>query len=221
MAVVALETSTRAASIAVRVGGRELSVHLDRSRAHASDVLPALSHALAELGSAPAEIEAVLVGTGPGSYTGLRVGIATAIGLARGTGARMLGVPSGETLVYGALAPDEEAVYLLDARQEALYFAHYRRTEHDVTALCPPCVVTRAELGVKLPPRGPIFGDETVAKAAALSAEHRARLVIDRVPEATHLARLGLARLARDGAHEPRDVQPLYLRPFAATQRRR
>jgi tRNA A37 threonylcarbamoyladenosine modification protein TsaB len=130
-------------------------------------------------------------------------------------------VPSGETLAYGALAPDEEAVYLLDARQGALYFAHYRRTTDDVSVLCPPCVVTRAELLEKLPASGPIFGGEGVASAAALAPEHCARLVIDRVPEASALLPLGLERLVRDGAHEPRDVQPLYLRPFAATQRRR
>jgi tRNA threonylcarbamoyladenosine biosynthesis protein TsaB len=221
MAVVALETSARSASIAVRVGDRELAAHLDPARAHASDILPALARSLGELGASPADIETVLVGTGPGSYTGLRVGIATALGLVRGAGARILGVPSGETLVFGALPPGGEGVYLLDARQGELYFAVYRRTDDDVVTLCEPCVLTAAELPRHLPPNSPILGDESVARAAALGAEDMARLRTDRVPEATALLRLGLTRLERSGAHRPRDVSPLYLRPFAATARRR
>jgi tRNA threonylcarbamoyladenosine biosynthesis protein TsaB len=221
MAIVALETSSRAASIAVRVGERELATHLDPARAHASDILPALAQSLGELGASAADIETVLVGTGPGSYTGLRVGIATALGLVRGAGARIVGVPSGETLVFGSLPPGGEGVYLLDARQGELYFAVYRRTEHDVETLSPPCVLTAAELPRHLPPGTPLFGDDSVARAAALGANDLARLRTDRVPEASTLLRLGLARLTRSGAHQPRDVAPLYLRPFAATARRR
>lgn len=221
MTVVALETSSRSASIAVRVGDRELATDLEAQRAHASDILPALARLLGELGVRPADIATVLVGTGPGSYTGLRVGIATALGLARGSGAKVLGVPSGETLVFVALHPGAEAVFLLDARQGELYFAHYRRTEDDVLALSAPCVVTPSELPRLLPPTARIFGDPGVAHAAALGARELERLSTDQVPHAAVLLDLGLARLARTGAHRLADVQPLYLRPFAATTRRR
>ena len=75
MTIVALETSSRPPSIAVQSGGTTLAFSLEAGRRHASDLLGALESLLSELGQSPASIQAVIVGTGPGSYTGLRVGI--------------------------------------------------------------------------------------------------------------------------------------------------
>src|SRR5688572_13321424 len=117
---VALETSARAASVAVRHAGEVRAARLAPERSHASDLFPRLAELFEALGAAPGAIESVFVGTGPGSYTGLRVGIATALGLARGSGAKLVGVPSGETLAYERLAPGREAAWLLDARSGEL-----------------------------------------------------------------------------------------------------
>ena len=92
MIEVALETSTRQPSVAVRDATRVVERRLDRNGAHASDLLPALDALLTECGAGPRDITRIAVGIGPGSYTGLRVGIATAQGLARGTGAPLVGV---------------------------------------------------------------------------------------------------------------------------------
>lgn len=221
MTRVALETSARAASLAVRHGSRTRVARLESGRAHASDLFPALERLLAELGAAPRGIEAVFVGTGPGSYTGLRVGIATALGLARGSGAVLRGVPSGETLALGELEPGAQGTLLLDARSGELYFARYRRVAEDVEVLTPPCVLRPVELAGRLPADGPIFGDASVAEAAGLDAAARARLVVDRVPDAAQLLVLGERRLERLGPQAPEELEPLYLRPFAAQTRRR
>ena len=219
--IVALETSARRASVAAQNGERALFAELASERAHASDLLPALDRLLRELHAPPAEIRAVLVGTGPGSYTGLRVGIATAIGLARGSGAVLRGVPSCETLAFGALAPGEEAVTLIDARQGELYFAHYRRVEDEILVLRAPCVLTPEEVRAALPAGVAIFGDEDAALAAGSSATDRTRLHIDASPKASTLLALGALRLDRLGPQPASDVEPLYLRPFAAKSRRR
>lgn len=221
MIAVALETSARAASVAVRVGDVSRGVRLETARAHASDLFPSLAQLLRELGGDPRAIDAVFVGTGPGSYTGLRVGIATALGLARGSGASCVGVPSGETLVFGHLAPGEEGVLLLDARSEELYLAHYRRVADEVEVLSAPRVLRPAELAELLPPRVPIFGDATVADAAGLSASDRARLSSTAVPDALDLLRLGARRLATHGPTPLESLEPLYLRPFSAKPRKR
>lgn len=220
MAEVAIETSTRAASVAVGHEGRVVHASLSGARAHASDLLPELDRLLRELDLSPAALETVFVGTGPGSYTGLRVGVATALGLARGTGAVLLGVPSGETIAYRELSAGETCTFLLDARQAQLYVARYRRTAEDVEVLHAPSVATADELAPLLvDPR--IFGDETVADAARLGEAERARLVVGVRPTADALLALGRAQLARRGPDAPSDVEPLYLRPFAAKARRR
>jgi len=221
MSWVALETSSRRPSVALRRGDERREITLDGARAHASDLVPTLDRLCAELSCAPGAVEGVLVGTGPGSYTGLRVGIATALGLVRATGAILRGVPSGETLAYGELRPGEECVFLLDARQGELYLAHYRREGDDVAVLRAPAVVAPGDLRRLLPEGVTIFGDETVARAATLTTAERARLRTDAVPHAAALLELGLHRVERSGPQSPDQVEPLYLRPFAAKTRRR
>jgi tRNA threonylcarbamoyladenosine biosynthesis protein TsaB len=219
--VVALETSSRSSSVAVRLGDREVAVELEAGRAHASDLLPALDRILRDLGARPAEIEAVLVGTGPGSYTGLRVGIATALGIARGSGARLRGVPSGETLCFAELRPGEEGSVLLDARSGEIYLARYRRTPEDVDVLHPPCVLRPEEVAALIPGDGPIFGDGEAAAAAGLLPQSASRLRSGARPSARALLDLGSRRLERLGGMAPAEVAPLYLRPFAVRARRR
>src|SRR5690606_814818 len=138
---VALETSTRRPSVAVRAGARVLERELVGDRPHASDLLAVLAALLGELGARAGDIRRELVGLGPGSYTGLRVGVAAALGLARGADAALRGVPSGEALAFARLAPGERCVQLLDARQGELYFARYERTPDGVLTLDGPRVV--------------------------------------------------------------------------------
>ncbi len=218
---VALEASTRTGSVAARLGERVLAAELAGERAHASDLLPALDALLRELGARAADVGAVVVGLGPGSYTGLRIAVATALGIARGSGARLFGLGSAEALVHERCAPGEEAVHLLDGRSGGIYFAHYARTPHGVDALVAPTVLEPADVAARLPRSVPIFGDATVADAAHLDEEQRARLDPDARPRADALLALGLARLAREGAHAPSELEPLYLRPFAARMKRR
>jgi tRNA threonylcarbamoyladenosine biosynthesis protein TsaB len=218
---VALETSTLEPSVAARRGAQTLEQELAGARPHARDLLPALERLLRELGAAPREVDTVVVGTGPGSYTGLRVGVATALGLARATGARLAAVPSTESLVRAALAPGEEASVVIDARSGELYFARYRRGPAEVEVVLAPCVVRAVALEPLLAPGSLVLADHDAVRAAGL--ERRADLRIDRRsrPRALATLELGLARLAARGPDDPSGVEPLYLRAFAAKSRRR
>jgi len=221
MSFVALETSTRRPSVAVRAAGRTLVRTLESERAHASDLVPALDALLGELGETPSSIEGVLVGTGPGSYTGLRVGIATARGLASSTGAFLRGVPSGETIVFERLEPGQYGVHLLDARGGELSFALYERLAQEVRVESAPRAVSPEELAELLPQQVPIFGEQGVAEAAGLSPAQRELLCGDSPAGAEALLTLGRARLDTLGGQAAHEVEPLYLRPFAAKARRR
>jgi tRNA threonylcarbamoyladenosine biosynthesis protein TsaB len=221
--VVALETSSARPGLAARRGERCAETTLPGDRPHASDLLPTLEALLGRLDAGPAEIGAVVVGTGPGSYTGLRVGVATALGLARGAGAALYGVPSPEALAFGELAPGQSAAVLLDARQGELYLARYRREQAEVRPLLAPCVTTAAGLADLLPAGELVYADEAALRAAGLEGE-RARCpgrFTQAWPRAGALLELGSARLQRDGSQSPAQVEPLYLRAFAARTRRR
>lgn len=188
-------------------------------------MLPELAALFTRARVAPREITAVFVGTGPGSFTGLRVGIATAFGLARGTGAALYAIPSTESLAFGALAPGESAAVLFDARGGLVSFAYYLRTESEIETRIAPCALTpesaREHLARSLAPAARLFGDSTVAAAAGLGGHDRARLETDLIPQATPLLELASARLELHGPQRREDIEPLYLRPFEAKARTR
>lgn len=223
MIAIALETSGRPSSVALSKNGETIEEVLTGEKSHASHLLPALERLMASAQVDSSQIEVVFVGTGPGSYTGLRVGIATALGIARGSGANLLGIPSGESRTFSECEEGSEASLLLDARQGELYFAHYKRTRGDVQTLHAPCVTTTAELGAMLPERGILLGDPTVAVAAGLDEQQIARVRIadefGGYPCASALIELGLGRLAAGNSASMTAPEPLYLRPFAAKPR--
>ena len=219
MLSVAVETSTRSPSVAAREGERSVAETLAGDRPHASDLLPALDRLLHQLGARPDAIEAVIAGTGPGSYTGLRVGIASALGLARGCAARVRAVPSGEALAWAELEPGQRATMLLDARAGELYLARYERTPDDIRVLIPPCIVRPEEL--VLEQDDVIFGEAGIERAAGLDASTAKRVRTDVHPLASATLELGLSRLERFGESPAKELEPLYLRAFAAKARKR
>jgi tRNA threonylcarbamoyladenosine biosynthesis protein TsaB len=219
--VIALETSCRAASIALRVGDRTFEETLDPERSHASDLLPALESLLTAAGAQAAHITRIVVGTGPGSYTGLRVGSALAQGLARGSGADLLGIPSGEALAFGALSPDSEAVHLLDARAGQLTYARYRRTGTDVTVLSHPAILEPADLTPQLLAGATIFAEASALLVAGLEPQDVDGLVEGAVPRAASLLELDSSRTGHGQQPASVSVEPLYLRPYAARIRKR
>lgn len=218
---IALETSTRSGSVAAARGDEVRESALSDGAAHARDLLPRLEELLATWGAAPDEIQAIAVDVGPGSYTGLRIGIATAQGLARATGAATIGVASGEVAAFAALAPGQTAVHLLDARSGELYLAHYRRTDDDVEVLLAPTVVPVDEIERHLPPADVVLSDARGLLEERVAVDVLERLRDGVVPRARDLLTLGLRRLERDGPIDPRALAPLYLRPFAARIRAR
>jgi tRNA threonylcarbamoyladenosine biosynthesis protein TsaB len=218
---VALETSTRTPSIAVeRAGRRSVRALSDRAR-QASDLLPVLAELLRGLGASARQISAIAVGTGPGSYTGLRVGVATALGLARANDARVVGVPSPESWVFGRVPVGRTAAVVLDARSGELYVALYRREERCVSVLSAPTVARAAELDALLERSALVLTDAEGARAADLARRGDVELMLAAPPDADALLTLGQHKLALHGADDARAVAPLYLRAFAAKSRRR
>jgi len=218
---IAIEASTRAPSVALALGGEVLEERLAGDAPHASDLLPALERLLRRAGAQPRDIGSIVVGLGPGSYTGVRVGVATALGLARGSGAALRGVASMEALAWGELAPGETGSVLLDARASELYFATYRRTADALEVLTAPCITTRAELPNLLRPGARLFADADALRAADLATRTDLALERNVVPRAAPLLDLGLRRLALEGPQPAAALEPLYLRAFAAKSRRR
>ncbi len=215
---IALELSSAPGSLAVAAAGRQVERELANSRAHAADLLVQLRSALDELERPASAVDAIAVGLGPGSFTALRVAAASALGLARGVGARLRGVPSFEALARGELRQGERGAVVLDARAGELYVAVYERSESALLARVPPRVARAADLGALLTQVDVLLTDEPTCATAGLDPRAFQRVSAAR-PAATQVLALGLEQLAAHGPHAPHELEPLYLRAFAATRR--
>lgn len=215
--VLALEGSTRSASVAAFSRGQTDEIALSPDRQHQSDLLPSIDTLTRRLGATPRDLSAVIVGTGPGSYTGLRVAIATALGLGSAARARLLGVPVGEILCRGECADGEELALVWDARSSEIYCGRWRRVGDEVVEV-QPVRVARAEALTELR-----LDDAVIVTDMAdrIAAGWKARIRVGAVPRASTLLEIGLARLARGIETPAATLEPLYLRPFAVTERKR
>ena len=120
------------------------SVRVERD--HAARLLPELDTLLRDGGVARDRVGAVTVGVGPGSYTGLRVGIAAARALGTAWSVPVGGASSLAQIAWGALRDGEEGVAALDARRGNVYAARYRRAADDLVELSPARKAPREEL---------------------------------------------------------------------------
>src|SRR3989454_7427767 len=128
MRVLAIETATPAQSVALLDEDRLLAeASYDAKGSRGGLLLPTVDHVLRKAGVAAKDLDAVAVSIGPGSFTGLRVGLATAKGLALGTGAAVVGVSTLEALAAGyELAAEITICTLLDAYRGEVYLAVFK-----------------------------------------------------------------------------------------------
>ena len=213
----ALESSHRAASLALSDGTRVLAAEVGPG-AHASGLLARLEELLGEFGAAararPLPLVRVYVGLGPGSYTGLRVGLATAQALAHATGAELHGLGSFEALAFERLAPGESAAVVFDGRAACFYHARYLRTEDDLVELEPLATCDAAGLRERLAGGGRVLAHAGLAAAAGLEATAGLGLECDHAPSARGLLSLARLRRARGKLAPAAALEPLYLRAF-------
>ena len=127
MTLLALDTSTAWASVALYDGRAVLAEETWRAqRRHGDELFPAIERVLANARSSLAEVDRVAVATGPGSFTGLRIAIAAAQGIARGSGAAMAGVSTLDVLAYPHAPSKQRTCPLLPAGRSEWYAAFYQ-----------------------------------------------------------------------------------------------
>lgn len=127
--ILALDTATEACSVALWNDGQIYSLFDVCPREHTQRILPMVQQALAENGVALHELDALAFGQGPGSFTGVRIGIGIAQGLALGADLPMIGVSTLVTMAQGAFRRTRatRVFAAIDARMGEVYWAQYQR----------------------------------------------------------------------------------------------
>ena len=214
MKLLALETATEACSVAVLVGGEARERFEIAPRRHAELALPWAGQLLAEAGVARSQLDAIAVGRGPGAFTGVRLAIAIAQGIALALDRPLL--PVSTLAALAMRAPGEgDVLSAIDARMGEIYAATFRREGEGVVATGDEVVVAPAAYA--LPEGGGWQGVGTGFAAAdgALQVRLHGRLAsVDAaaLPHAADVARLGALAFARGEAIAPERIEPAYLR---------
>jgi tRNA threonylcarbamoyladenosine biosynthesis protein TsaB len=215
-----LETSCSVGQVALAKGSQVLGTRLlDEARRHARDLIPAVAELLKEQGWRARDLNAVLVSRGPGSYTGLRVGIMTAKSLAYATGCVLLGI---DTFAAIARQAPEEALrvdVISDAQKDKVYVQRFVRGNLDRSWQADSALAIQAFSAWQetLGDSGWISGPGIKGKEDQL----RGRLLVDpgrREPLVESLLQIGRERWDLAEKDDIYTLEPLYLRPSAAEE---
>jgi tRNA threonylcarbamoyl adenosine modification protein YeaZ len=223
MNILALDTCFSACSVAVDVppAGAARTPCSERAimeTGHAEALMPMIGRVVSEAGIAVADIDRIVVTRGPGTFTGVRTGIAAARGLALATGATLVGVSSlwspgflAPTLIPECIGDDDAVLVVMDARKGMVYA---QVIDTDARELTDPLLVDVAGAAALLP-RHRLFAVGTAARIVGEAAAGAGRTIAwkhlrmspeDHLPNAVHL--IGLGHL--EACAGP--LQPLYLR---------
>jgi len=216
--LLALDTSTLTASVAAHDTVTGIVIERQqRVTVHSDVLLELVSAMLAELGWEPRSLDAVACGAGPGSFTGLRIGLATAKGLAFAVGAKLVMVSS---LAAMAARGDGRLVAALDAHKSEVYAGLFEVVDGRPTLIGTERIFSPSALSAELAAwiaTGPVrFVGDALARYPELGAGTLIDSDDDGTPHAADVARLAMVRLSAGESDALDSARPAYLRASEA-----
>ncbi|CAN5366608.1 tRNA (adenosine(37)-N6)-threonylcarbamoyltransferase complex dimerization subunit type 1 TsaB [soil metagenome] len=217
MLVLGIETSTPQSSVCLATEhGLVASATLGRGRAHGEFLTPAIAFCLQHAHTDIAAVSGVAVSLGPGLFTGMRVGIATAQTLAHARRLPVVGLASLDLLAYPVRHVRRLVCSVLDARRGELFWSFYRAAPGGVQRVTEFRVGPAGKLAgeIEAVPDGVLcIGDGAVAHRALLeSTGAEVGSAASAFPLAQSLVELALPRFIREDTQRPEDLLPVYIR---------
>lgn len=214
--LIAIDTATDQASLALHDGFRVCVEHTwEAPRRHTVELTPRLGDALRQLNLQRGELSGVAVTTGPGSFTGLRVGMSVAKGLAVAQRLPMVGVPTLDVVAAAQGRDRRRLAAVLQAGRGRISIAMYRWQFGEWRGQGAPRLTTWASLAEEIA-EPTLFCGEIGEEGAEVLARLRDRAVLLPAPwrlrRAGFLAELGWRRLNRGDVDDPASLAPIYLK---------
>lgn len=216
MRLLAIETATPGSSVAVVEDRRTLATasRIDRM-GHATFLVPAIDFCFDQVGWSPEDLDAVAIDIGPGLYTGIRVGLATAQALAAAFGIPIIPVASVDALALEAKTGHRMIWAVVDARRGEFAVARYRPVPGGVVRESSTDLMSPEELRATLESTGEdclVVGEVDALPEGFLRGMHHVKTGRPRFPYAVALAEIGAGKYERDDYPSSDDVRPNYMR---------
>lgn len=147
MNILALDASSGVASVALLSDDVIVGEYtINHKKTHSQTLMPMINQLLASIDFDISEIDIFAASVGPGSFTGLRIGLATIKGLAHACDRQVVGVSTLEAMAYNLPCCDKMIVPILDARRDQVYGGVYRWKDEELLTIIEPCALSIDEL---------------------------------------------------------------------------
>jgi tRNA threonylcarbamoyladenosine biosynthesis protein TsaB len=222
MFALALETSGRSGSVALLRHGRLLGERsYPHGLHHATAIVPLLDQLLREHQASPADVAEVYVSTGPGSFTGLRVGVMIAKSLSFATGAKLVAVPSVRVLAENAPDQARHVVVVLDAKRGQVFTATFDRSDDGTLIETQPARLARLQDVLAQTPRPVhVLGEGVPYHRDSIESDV---MVCDEstwIARASVVASVGQSMAKQGGYVDAYKITPTYIRLPEAEEKR-
>lgn len=212
--LLALDASTEALSIAVQFNGKVFKHFEVCPQQHSQKILPIVSELLEQAECKLTDLDGIVFGRGPGSFTGVRISVAIAQGLAYGSNLQLVGISTLQAMAQQAFDETDASTVAvgIDARMGEVYFAQFNKGENglaqviDKEVVCKPDELANSE--ISLLAVGTAWASyEDIAKAKGFDV--KANLTL---PDAFYMLKLAEPEFAAGNTVEAADAQPHYVR---------
>lgn len=221
MFVLGIDTATRVAGAAVAGEDRLISERfIHNLQTHSQNIIPMISQVMDDAGLKPSDLHGIAVTGGPGSFTGLRIGMSVAKTMGLALCIPVIGIPTLTALAWNFYRVEGLICPILDARKNEVYTCLFKSGEDGLAELISPAALSLERLMARIAEFGdqqvnflgdgvPVYGE--VIKAELGPRAHFASM-INAFPRAGAVAELGLAKLRTGSLADPTFLQPVYLR---------
>lgn len=217
--ILQLETATTSCSVALAQDGKTIAFkELSERNAHASHMTLFIQDVLKDAGKTMDQLEAVAVSSGPGSYTGLRIGISTAKGLCYALNIPLIGIETLEAMAAGKIGSgsfNEDVLYcpMIDARRMEVYTAVYDN-KLNVVSETEAKILDNNSFADFLDTRKLVFFGDGAFKCADIFDSENAVIVTDFKNSAKDLSSLALEKFKNKDFEDVAYFEPFYLKDF-------
>jgi tRNA threonylcarbamoyladenosine biosynthesis protein TsaB len=219
----AIETSSRIGSVALAEDGNTLAQDtFPHGLQHAARIIPAIDTLCRQLNWTATDLREIFISAGPGSFTGLRIGITLAKTLALATGAALVAVPSVRVLVENAPPEAKNVIIVLDAKRDQIFTASFTRSADGWTELQPAHLGTLAAILAKSPRPVHLIGEGIPYHRKFIPDNDPGILLTDESswrPQARIVATLGWRMARANKFTDAMNLRPIYIRKPEAEEK--
>ncbi|MBL7069905.1 MAG: tRNA (adenosine(37)-N6)-threonylcarbamoyltransferase complex dimerization subunit type 1 TsaB [Candidatus Omnitrophica bacterium] len=218
MKILALDTSTKFLTLGLYGEEKFYDYNIDLGRKHSSLLAPTIKRVIGALGWKIQEIDYFACGLGPGSFTGVRIGVSTIKGMAFAKNQPVVGISTLDILARNA--PKEfsrkEIVPVLDARRGLLYYSIYAKVNSRLRRMIPYRLATKKKFFKEVRSGSIILGDGLECCLEELHRNSKGMTLLDKdywYPKANQLVRLAQERIKEGKFCDSSKIKPIYLYP--------